>query len=128
MKLSASHQAVIDVKNAAQRELLTYHHILTAIVTSPGKWERLERVGSVYDAGDSYVWLLAFTPRMHDAVIMETFDSHTGQGKAVRCYFLSDLARTYEGRSFDSGDVLAKMQAMYFHAVELQRIELNRAA
>lgn len=127
-KLSAAHQAVIDVKNAEAREKLAYHHILTAIVRGSGKFGGLARVGSAYDRSDSWVWQLAFTPRMRDAVIMETFDSHGSGEKSVRCFYLSDVARAYEGVSYDSQTVTAKIQALYFHAVELERAELNRAA
>jgi hypothetical protein len=125
-KLSAAHQAVIDVKNAAERERLAYHFILTAIVRGPGKWGDLARVGSIYHEGDSWVWQMAFTPRMRDAVIMETFDSRTNGDKTVRCFYLADVARAYEGHSFDSQSVTGKFQTLYFHAVELQRVELNR--
>jgi hypothetical protein len=127
-KLSAAHQAVIDVKNRAERERLAYHFILTAIARGTGKWGELARVGSVSHDGDSWVWQLAFSPRMRDAVIMETFDSHTNGDKTVRCFYLADIARAYEGQSFDSQTVTAKFQTLYWHAVELQRLELNRPA
>ena len=127
-KVSAAHQAVIDVKNAAERERLAYHHILTAIASESGKWGSLVRVGSIYDKGDSWVWLMAFSPRMRDAVIMETFDSAINGNKTVRCFYLADIARAYDGHSFESTSVTGKFQALYFHAVEMQRVELNRAA
>ncbi len=126
MKISAAHQTAIDAKNMAERERLAYHHILTAIARGSGKWGDLARVGSIYDRGDSWVWQMAFTPRMRDAVIMETFDSATNGDKTVRCFYLADIAQAYEGHSFDSQTVTAKFQALYFHAVELQRVELNR--
>ena len=126
MKLSKAHQAVIDVKNAAERERLAYHFILTAIVRGAGKWGELARVGSIYHEGDSWVWQMAFTPRMRDAVIMETFDSRTNGDKTIRCFYLADIARAYEGHGFDSQSVTGKFQTLYFHAVELQRVELNR--
>lgn len=125
-KLSATHQAVVDVKNQAERERLAYHFILTAIVRGPGKWGELARVGSVYHESDSWVWQMAFTPRMRDAVIMETFDSRTNNDKTVRCFYLADIARTYEGHSFESTSATGKFQTLYFHAVELQRVELNK--
>jgi hypothetical protein len=127
MKLSAAHQAVIEVKNQAERERLAYHHVLTAITRGPGKWGGLARVGSIYDKGDSWVWQMCFSPRLRDAVIMETFDSRTNGDKTVRCFFLADIARAYEGRSFDSQSVTGKFQTLYFHAVEMQRVELNKA-
>lgn len=120
-KLSAAHQAVIDVKNTEAHEKLAYHHILTAIVRGSGKFGGLVRVGSAYDRGDSWVWQLAFTPRMRDAVVMETFDPRENGDKSVRCFYLSDVARAYEGVSYDSQTSAAKIQALYFHAVELQR-------
>lgn len=127
-KVSAKHQADIDVKNAAMRESLAQHHILKAIVTGSGKWGSLQRVGSAYDRGDSYVWQLTFSPRLRDAVIMETFKSHNGQDETIRCFFLADAANTFANRSFDSTDVLAKLQALYWHAVEMERLEQNKAA
>jgi hypothetical protein len=127
-KLSAAHQAVIDVKNAEAREKLAYHHILTAIVRGSGRFGGLVRVGSAYDRGDSWVWQLAFSPRLRDAVIMETFDSRENGDKSVHCFYLADVAHAYTGQSFDSQTVTAKIQALYFHAIELERIELNRAA
>lgn len=126
MKLSAAHQAQVDAYRATERERLAYHFILSAMVTGPGKWGTLQRVGSVYHEGDSWVWQMAFTPRMHDAVIMETFASRVNGDKTVRCFYLADIARAYEGHSFDSQTVTSKFQALYFHAVELQRLELNR--
>lgn len=127
-KLSAAHQAVIDVKNQAERERLAYHHVLTAITREAGKWGGLARIGSIYDKGDSWVWQMCLSPRLRDAVIMETFDSHTNGDKTVRCFFLADIARAYEGHSFDSQSVTGKFQTLYFHAVEMQRVELNKAA
>lgn len=127
-KLSKAHQAVIDVYNAAERERLAYHHVLTAIVRGTGRWGTLERVGSVYDRGDSWVWQICFSPRMKDAVIMETFKSHTRQDETVRCFYLGDIANTYRGRSFDSGDPMAKMQALYWKAVEMDILERNKEA
>ena len=127
-KLSAAHQAVIDVKNQSERERLAYHHILTTIVRGVGKWGSLARVGSIYHEGDSWVWQLTFSPRMRDAVIMETFDSRTNGDKTVRCFYLADIARAYEGRGFNSQSVTGKFQTLYFHAVELQRVELNKVA
>jgi hypothetical protein len=127
-KLSAAHQAAVDVKNAAQREALAYHHILTAIARESGKWGSLQRVGSVYDKGDSWVWQMAFTPRLRDAVIMETFDSAVNGDKTIRCFFLSDVQNAYCGHSFESTSVPGKFQVLYHHAVEMERIELNRAA
>ena len=127
MKLSKAHQAVVDVRNQLQRESLAYHHVLTAIARGTGsRWGELTRVGSIYDCGDSWVWLITFSPRMRDAVIMETFDSRTNGDKTVRCFYLADIARAYEGRGFDSQSVTGKFQALYFHAVELQRVELNQ--
>lgn len=135
MKLSAAHQATVDVKNQTARELLAYHHILTAIAAAPssaGRWGSLTRVGSVYHEGDSWVWQLTFSPRMRDAIIMETFDSHTngqnGPAKSIRCFFLEDIRRAYEGQSFDSQSVTGKFQALYWHAIELQRLEFNKVA
>lgn len=128
MKRSAAHQAVVDCLNAEQREKLAYHHILTAIVTGAGKWGNLQRVGSAYERGDSWVWQLAFSPRMKDAIILETFDSAVNGGKSVRCFYLDDVRRQYEGVTFDSQSSDAKLQALYFYAVEMQRIEWNRAA
>ena len=128
MKRSAAHQAAVDVYNAVQREQLAYHVILTSIVAGNGRWGDLQRVGSVYDRGDSWVWQLAFSPRMRDAVIMETFDSKVNGGKTVRCFYLDDARRHYEGVSYDSTSSEAKIQALYFHAVELWRVELNKAA
>ena len=128
MKRSAAYQAVIDAKNAVERERLAYHHILTAIASESGKWGSLVRVGSIYDKGDSWVWLMTFSPRMRDAVIMETFDSAINGNKTVRCFYLADIAHAYEGHSFDSTSVTGKFQTLYFHAVEMQRAELNRAA
>lgn len=127
-KLSAAHQAVKDVLHAEQREKLAYHFILTAIVRGPSKWGELAHVGSIYDKGDSWVWQMAFTPRMRDAVIMETFDSRTNDDKTIRCFYLADVGRAYEGHSFDSQSVTGKFQTLYFHAVELQRVELNKVA
>lgn len=127
-KLSATHQAVTDAKNAAERERLAYHFILTAIIRGSGKWGELARVGSIYDKGDSWVWQITFTPRMRDAVIMETFDSRTNDDKTIRCFYLADVGRAYEGHSFDSQSVTGKFQTLYFHAVELQRVELNKVA
>jgi hypothetical protein len=127
-KLSAAHQAAVDVKNQEARERLAYHHILTAIVRGSGKWGGLVRVGSAYHEGDSWVWQMTFSPRLRDAILMETFDSAVNGDKSVRCFFLNDVARAYEGQSFDSKTVTAKIQALYFHAVEMQRVELNRAA
>lgn len=128
MKRSAAHQAQVDAYQAENREKLAYHNILTAIVTSDGRWGKLTRVGSAYDRGDSWVWQIAFTPRMRDAVIMETFDSRVNGGKSVRCFYLDDARRQFEGRSFDGDSAEAKLQALYFHAVEMWRVELNRAA
>lgn len=125
-KLSAAHQADVDAKNAAQRECLAYHHVLTAMVTGQGKWGSLQRVGSAYHQGDSWVWQIAFTPRLRDAVIMETFDSKVNGRKSVRCFWLDDVRRHYEGMSYDSTAAEAKIQAMYFRAVEMWRVELNR--
>lgn len=127
-KVSAAHQASIDCLQAEQREKLAYHHILTAIVRGTGKWGQLQRVGSAYHQGDSWVWQLAFTPRMRDAVIMETFKSRVNGEESVRCFYLADAARQFDGRSFDSSDSMRKLQALYFHAVEMERIEQNRAA
>lgn len=125
-KLSAAHQAAINVKNQTERERLAYHHVLTAVVRGAGKWGYLQRVGSVYDSGDSWVWQITFTPRMKDAVIMETFDSRVNGEKTVRCFYLRDVARAYENHSFDSTTVTGKFQALYWHAVEMERVELNR--
>lgn len=127
-KLSASHQAAVDCLKQAQREVLAQHHVLKAIVSGSGRWGTLQHVGSVYDQGDSYVWQMTFSPRLRDAVIMETFKSKENEDETVRCFFLADCARQYENRSFDSTDVMAKMQALYWHAVEMERIEQNRAA
>jgi len=121
MKLSAKHQAAVDCLRFEQREKLAYHHILTALATGAGKWGGLQRVGSVYDSGDTYVWQVAFTPRMKEAVIMETFKSRTGQGEQVRCFYLEDVSGNYRGRSFESKDVMAKMQALYYRAEEMAR-------
>ena len=85
-------------------------------------------VGSIYDKGDSWVWQMAFSPRMRDAVIMETFDSAINGNKTVRCFYLADIAGAYEGHSFESTSVTGKFQTLYFHAVEMQRVELNKAA
>ena len=129
MKLSKAHQAVVDVRNQLQRESLAYHHVLTAIARGTGsRWGELTRVGSIYDCGDSWVWLITFSPRMRDAVIMETFDSRTNGDKKVRCFFLADIARNYEGHSFDSTSVTGKFQALYNHAKEMQHAEINREA
>ena len=128
MKRSAAHQAAIDVFNQESRERLAYHHILTAIASESGKWGSLQRVGSIYDKGDSWVWQMAFSPRLRDAVIMETFDSAINGNKTVRCFYLADIAHAYEGHSFESTSVTGKFQTLYFHAVEMQRVELNRAA
>lgn len=126
MKLSKAHQAQVDVSRAAERERLAYHFILSAIVTGEGsgKWGSLQRVGSVYDAGDSWVWQIAFTPRMVDGVVMETFTTRD-KVETVRCFFIADLYRTYANRSFDSGDVLGKFQGLYWHAVEMERVAQN---
>jgi len=124
--ISAAHQAQIDVYRAADRERLAYHHILTAIVHGHGKWGELARVGSVYHRGDSWVWQVCFTPRMRDAVIIETFDSAVNGDKSVRCFYLADIASTYEGQVFDSASEMAKFQTLYWHAVEMQRVELNK--
>ena len=128
MKRSAAHQAAIDVFNHESREKLAYHHILTAIASESGKWGSLQGVGSIYDKGDSWVWQMAFSPLLRDAVIMETFDSAINGNKTVRCFYLADIAHAYEGHSFDSTSVTGKFQTLYFHAVEMQRAELNRAA
>ena len=128
MKRSAAHQAAIDVFNHESREKLAYHHILAAIASESGKWGSLQRVGSIYDKGDSWVWQMAFSPWLCDVVIMETFDSTINGNKSVRCFFLADIARAYDGHSFESTSVTGKFQALYFHAVEMQRLELNKAA
>lgn len=128
MKRSAAHQNAVDCLQAEQREKITYHHILTAIVTGAGRWGNLQRVGSAYDRGDSWVWQIAFSPRMKDAIILETFDSAVNGGKSVRCFHLDDARSRYEGVTFDSQSAEAKLQALYFHAVEMQRIEWDRAA
>jgi hypothetical protein len=125
-KLSAAHQATVDAKNQAEREQLAYHHIVTAIVRGTGQYGNLVRVGSIYDQGDSLTWQIAFSPRLRDAVIMETFDSRTYGDKTVRCFYLADVAHTYEGRSFESTSLTGKLQKLYFHAVNLQRLELNK--
>ena len=127
-KLSAAHQAQVDTYRNENREKLAYHFILTAITRGSNKWGDLARVGSIYHEGDSWVWQMAFSPRMRDAIIMETFDSRTNGDKTVRCFYLADIARTYENHSFDSQTVTGKFQALYFHAVEMQRLELNRSA
>ena len=123
-KLSASHQALLDVKNQIERERLAYHFILTAIAASPAKWGTLKRAGSVYDRGDSWVWQIAFTPRMVDGVIMETHTSHDG-AESIRCFYLADLYQTYANRSFSSNDVNGKFCTLYLHAVEMERIAQN---
>lgn len=114
----------IEAKDAAERERLAYHFILTAITQGTNKWGSLKRVGSAYDRGDSWVWQIAFTPRMVDGVIMETFTTSAGV-EMVRCFFLADLYRTYANRSFDSGDVCGKFQELYWRAVEAERIQQN---
>jgi hypothetical protein len=126
-KTSAAHQAAIDVKNAAQREVLAYHHILRSMASGSGKWGTLQRVGSAYETGSTWVWLLAFTPRMRDAVIMETFKSGNGD-ETVRCFFLADIANTYRNRSLASTDLSGEIQQLYFRAAEMELIEQNRAA
>ena len=123
-KLSATHQAAVDVCRAAERERLAYHFILTAIAAGSAKWGTLKRVGSVYDSGDSWVWQIAFTPRMVDGVIMETHTAANG-AESIRCFYLADLYRTYANRSFSSNDVNGKFCALYLHAVELERIAQN---
>lgn len=131
-KISAAHQAVIDVKNQESRERLAYHHILTEIVRGggdgarAGRWGKLQRVGSIYHKGDSWVWQLAFSPRLRDAVIMETFDSRANEDRSVRCFFLADVAQAYENRWFDSQSVTGKFQALYMHAKEIQLLEMNK--
>ena len=123
MKKSAAHQAAVDCLRYEQREKLAYHHILTATVT-----KSLERIGSVYDSGDSWVWQLAFSPRMRDAIVMETFKSHNGQDLMVRCFFLSDVANHYQGRYYESTSQTGKLQQLFFKALEMERIEQNKAA
>lgn len=127
-KVSARHQADIDIKNWTQRENLAYCHIMRAMVNGTGRWGTLQRVGSVYDKGDSYVWQLAFSPRLRDAVIMETFTSAHNGDQTVRVFFLEDARQTYYARSFDSTDVLAKIQQLYLHALEMERREQNKVA
>lgn len=128
MKRGTAHQSAVDCLQTEQREKLAYHHILTAIVTGAGRWGNLQRVGSAYDRGDSWTWQIAYSPRMKDAVILETFDSAMNGGKSVRCFYLDDARKHYAGVNFDSQSSEAKIQALYFHAVEMWRIELNRAA
>lgn len=127
-RISAQHQADIDVKQRAQHELLAYHHILQSIAEpdSSGKWGGLQRVGSVHDKGDSWTWQLAFTPRLRDAVILEIFNSRVNGGKTVRCFFLRDTDSAYHGRSFDSNDSMGKLQQLYLRAKEMETLELNR--
>lgn len=127
-KKSAAHQAVVDCYQHEQREKLAYHFVLSAIVAGTGKWGSLQRVGSAYDRGDSWVWQLTFSPRMRDAVIMETFTSKRNDGPVVRCFFLDDCRSQYEGRSFSSDNEMAKLQQLYFRAKEMWNVELNRAA
>ena len=125
-KLSKAHQAAVDCLRSEQREKLAYHFVLSAIVTGDGsgKWGSLIRVGSVYDSGDSWVWQICFTPRLVDGVVMETFTTRDGV-ETVRCFYLADLYQTYANRSFDSGDICGKFQGLYWHAVEMERVQQN---
>jgi hypothetical protein len=123
-KRSGSHQATVDCLRVEQREKLAYHFILTAIANGSTKWGSLKRVGSVYDAGDSWVWQITFTPRLIDGVIMESFTGSDGQ-ESIRCFYLADLYHAYANRSFSSTDVNGKFCALYLHAVEMERIAQN---
>ena len=117
MRLSAAHQAAVDIKNHAQRECLAYHHALVAKLDGS-----ITRVGSVYDHGDSYVWLMAFSPRMRDAVIVETFTSNHGD-KSTHVYWLADIRR------HDTDSQLGqKFAILYDKAMEMQRTEYAVAA
>ena len=125
-KLSAAHQSAVDCLRTEQREKLAYHVILTAMAANAGKWGSLQRVGSAYDRGDSWVWQIVFSPRMRDAVILETFDSRVNGGKSIRCFYLDDVRQHYAGQSFESTSSEAKIQALYHRAMEMWNLELNR--
>jgi hypothetical protein len=119
-KLSAAHQQAVTERDAAYQERFAYHRILTASLHKD-----LHRVGSVYDAGDSYVWLIAFSPRFHVAFILETFQPAQGT-ESIRCFQLQDAASAYQNQSFDSTDVRSKLQALYFRACDMEQVEQNR--
>jgi hypothetical protein len=110
----------IEAKDASERERLAYHHALVATLN-----QTIQRVGSVYDKGDSYVWLITFTPRLRDAVIVESFKSHTGD-ESTRVFWLADLKLTYGseyGRLF--GELFGKanmMQNIQHNALSLEQL------
>lgn len=117
-KVSAARQADINRLRAIDRERLAYHHVLTASLAG-----ELQRVGSVYHDGDSYVWQLAFTPRLRDAVIVQTFQSsHSKQGASVRVFYLEDQRDGFS-MAFDPGSESAKLQELYWQAERMERAE-----
>jgi hypothetical protein len=115
MKRSAAHQAAVDVANHTQRQSLAYHHALKAVLDKTA-----QRVGSIYDNGDSYVWLIAFSPRMRDAVIVETFKNRDGQD-SMRTFWLDDMR---DGIKYAD----LRWQELFSKAVQMQNEEYAKAA
>jgi hypothetical protein len=116
MKRSKSHQEAVEAKDRAEREVLAYHHALSAKLQNT-----IQRVGSIYEQGDTYVWLIAFSPRMRDAVIVETFKSRNGQPESTRVFWLDDIR---DGMRYADW----KFQELYGKAQQMQRAEYANAA
>lgn len=123
-KLSAAHQQAVDAKDAARRENLAYNFVLRAMVLGSRMENGLKRIGTACDGGDTYVWQVAFTPRYRNAVVMETFVSGNYDDESVHCFFLDDAREQFAHRSFDSESLNAKLQELYFRAVQMEREEM----
>lgn len=108
-KLSAAHLNAVTEFNRIKRENLAYHFILAAKVDA-----RLLLVGRVEDYGDLYTWQITYTPRMIDAVILETFRSSNGQEPSYRVFYLDDVRSQY--RSLTGSSLADKMRGLYYMA------------
>jgi hypothetical protein len=102
-------QAAYD---AASREVLAYHHALVASMKS-----ELKRVGSFTEKGDTYTWLIAFTPVYHAVIIIEQFKSKPNPDTHTRVFWLDDWkSPPFYGFKWDS---------LYQEARKLERRKLG---
>ena len=113
MKRSAAHQAAVDVSQHAQRENLSYHHALVASLTNS-----LQRVGRVKVDADQFVWRICFSPRLRDAVIVETFVAPSGQTN-TRVHWLDDLRESIRYAPMS-------IQVLFNKAMTIQNAEWNK--
>jgi hypothetical protein len=114
MKRSKAHQDAVEAKDHAQRQSLAYHHALVASLN-----KTLQRVGTIRDGHDLYTWQIAFSPKLRDAVIVETFKSCASDDSSTRTFWLDDMRQSIQYASL-------QFQELYGKAIQIQNQEWNR--